>query len=195
MTGLDSRILIIGLPTIARGVHASAEEVIWIGQSYLLASTVCLLLIGRLANSSAAWQAIQYWFHGLHRWINTSSVSIDSYQLISFRILQGVGAAMLQANSTTIVTDASPPNELGMMLGINQTALRVGAIFGLTLSGLVLSLTDWRGLFYVNIPIGIFGTISAQIKLREISTRIGPRKWTGPGLVCFRLVLPRYCSP
>ena len=90
-----------------------------------------------------------------------SAIALNAHELIGFRIIQGAGAAILITNSSAIVTDASPKNELGTMLGINQTGLRIGNIVGLTLSGLILSIVDWRGLFYVNIPIGIFGTIWA----------------------------------
>jgi EmrB/QacA subfamily drug resistance transporter len=189
MTGLDSRILIIGLPTIAEQLHAGAEEVIWIGQSYLLASTVCLLLIGRLADLFGRVKLYSIGFMVFTAGSILSAVSLNSYQLISFRVIQGIGAAMLQANSTALVTDASPPKELGTMLGINQTALRVGAILGLTLSGLILSLTDWRGLFYVNIPIGIFGTLWAQLKLREISVRDPSKKMDWLGFALFSTAL------
>ena len=79
--------------------------------------------------------------------------------------------------------------ELGTMLGVNQTALRGGAIIGLTLSGLILSLTDWRGLFYVNIPIGIFGAIWSQKKLREISTKDSSKKMDWAGFVLFSIGL------
>jgi MFS family permease len=101
--------------------------------------------------------------------------------LIFFRLVQGVGVGIVFTNGSAIVTDASPKKELGMMLGINQTAWRLGSVLGLTLSGLILALVDWRGLFYINIPVGIFGTLWAYRRLREISVKDPSRKmdWTG----------------
>ena len=78
---------------------------------------------------------------------------------------------MLITNSAAILTDATPRNELGKILGFNVVAFRVGSITGLTLSGVILSFADWRALFYINLPIGIFGTLWAHYRLKEISTR------------------------
>ena len=166
MAGIDSRLIIVGLPTIASELKAGPEELIWISQAYLLASTVCLLLIGRLADIFGKIKLYNLGFLVFTIGSGLSAISSDATQLISFRVLQGVGAGMILANSAAIVTDSSPPNELGFMIGINQTALRVGAVAGLTLSGIILSVTDWRALFYINIPIGIFGTIWAYMRLK-----------------------------
>jgi MFS family permease len=89
-------------------------------------------------------------------------------QVICFRIVQGIGAGIILTNSVALIVDATPTNELGFCLGINNLGFRFGAMAGLTLSGLILSLlSDWRALFYVNIPIGIFGTIWSQLSLKE----------------------------
>lgn len=181
MAGLDSRILVIGLPTIAKQLHASAEETVWFSQSFLLSSTVALLLIGRFSDLYGKVRIYNIGFIIFTFGSALSSISFDPQELIAFRAVQGIGAAILLANSTAIVTDSSPAKELGMMIGINQTALRSGAMAGLTLSGVILSITDWRGLFYVNIPIGIFGTVWAYLRLREISKNPEARKidWIG----------------
>jgi EmrB/QacA subfamily drug resistance transporter len=185
MAGLDSRILVIGLPTIAKQLHASAEETVWFSQSFLLSSTVALLLIGRFSDLYGKVRIYNIGFIIFTFGSALSSISFDPQELIAFRAVQGIGAAILLANSTAIVTDSSPAKELGTMIGINQTALRSGAMAGLTLSGVILSLTDWRGLFYVNIPIGIFGTVWAYLRLREISKNPEARKIDWMGFVLF----------
>ena len=110
-----------------------------------------------------------------------SALSQDPFQLIGFRVIQGVGFALLITNSYAIVVDASPKSELGTMLGINQTAIRLGNVAGLSISGIILSVVDWRGFCYVNIPIGIFGTIWAYKRLKEISILDPSKKmdWIG----------------
>jgi len=113
----------------------------------------------------------------------------DSFQLIGFRVIQGVGFALLITNSYAIVVDASPKSELGTMLGINQTAIRLGNVAGLTFSGIVLSIVDWRGLFYINIPIGIFGTVWAYKRLKEISVLDPIKKMDWGGFVLFSVGL------
>lgn len=184
MAGLDGRILVIGLPTIARELHAGTEEVIWIGQAYLLAGTVGLLLVGRIADQFGRVKMYNLGFVIFTVGSFLCALAQDSFQLIGFRVVQGVGFALLITNSYAIVVDASPKSELGTMLGINQTAIRLGNVAGLTLSGIILSVVDWRGLFYVNIPIGIFGTVWAYRQLKEISV-LDPSKemdWAGFGL-------------
>jgi EmrB/QacA subfamily drug resistance transporter len=191
ISGLDLRILVVGLPTVASQLHATPEEVIWISQSFLLASTVSLLLFGRIADIFGRVKLFNIGFAVFTIGSTLSALSASTSELIAFRIVQGIGAALLSSNGAAIVTDASPPNELGTMLGINQTAFRIGAVAGLTLSGLVLSVFDWRGLFYVNIPIGLFGTVWSYLRLREIALRDTSRNvdWLGFGVFSCGLLL------
>ncbi len=184
MSGIDTRIAIIGLPTISSQLHAGAVEVVWITQAYLLSATIFLLLFGRTSDIFGRVKLYNAGFVVFTVGSALCALSLDSYMLIAFRVLQGSGAALLSANSAAIITDASPRNELGAMLGINATSFRVGAMAGLTLSGLILSVFDWRGLFFINIPIGIFGTIWAHQKLKEISARdpIKQMDWVGFGV-------------
>jgi EmrB/QacA subfamily drug resistance transporter len=167
MVGIDTRIVIVGLPQVAAQLHADAEQAIWITQSYVLANTVLLLLIGRLGDIFGRVRIYTVGFGIFTIGSALTSIGIDPLQVIVFRAVQGVGAALVFANSIAILTDATPKNELGFSLGINQIAFRSGAILGLTLSGLILSFLDWRALFYINIPIGVFGTFWARRRLKE----------------------------
>ena len=167
MVGIDTRIVIVGLPQVAAQLQADAEQAIWITQSYVLANTVLLLLIGRLGDILGRVRIYTIGFGIFTIGSALTSIGIDPLQVIVFRAVQGVGAAFVFTNSIAILTDATPKNELGFSLGINQIAFRSGAILGLTLSGLILSFLDWRALFYINIPIGVFGTFWARKRLRE----------------------------
>jgi MFS family permease len=89
--------------------------------------------------------------------------------LIGWRFAQAFGGAMLMANSAAILTDAFPANRRGMALGVNQIAGISGQFVGLLLGG-VLAAVDWRLVFWVNVPIGVFGTVWAYRSLREIAT-------------------------
>ncbi len=108
---------------------------------------------------------------------------------IAARIFQGLGSAALFANSAAIITDAFPSNQLGTALGINQIAFRAGAVGGLTLSGLILAVLDWRFLFYINIPVGLFGTLWAYRRLHEVGKRerTAPMDW--PGFISFTVFI------
>ena len=162
MVGLDARIVIIGLPQVASQLNADAEQAIWITQSYVLANTVMLLLIGRLGDIFGRVRIYTFGFALFTLGSGLTSLGQDATQVIIFRAVQGVGAALVFTNSIAIITDSAPKQQLGFFLGVNQIAFRAGAMLGLTISGLILSFFDWRALFYINIPIGIFGTFWAQ---------------------------------
>ncbi len=185
MSGIDSRIVIIGLPQVASALNANAEQAIWITQAYVLGSTVALLLIGRISDVLGRVRIYTSGFGVFTIGSLLVSISVDPNQVIIFRFIQGLGSAILFTNSAAMIVDATPENELGYFLGINQVAFRMGAMAGLTLSGILLTLFvgDWRPLFYINIPIGIFGTLWARGKLKEIARlEVGaPIDWIGFG--------------
>jgi EmrB/QacA subfamily drug resistance transporter len=184
MAGIDSRIVIIGLPQVAAGIHADAEQAIWITQAYVLGSTVALLLIGRVSDVVGRVKMYSSGFAVFTVGSLLTSLAVDPTQVIIFRFIQGLGSAILFTNSAAMIVDATPNTELGYFLGINQVAFRMGAMAGLTLSGIILTiLVDWRALFYINVPIGIFGTVWAQRKLKEIAKleRGAPIDWAGFG--------------
>jgi EmrB/QacA subfamily drug resistance transporter len=181
MSGIDSRIVVIGIPQVAAALGADAEQAIWFTQSYVFGSTVALLFIGRVSDMFGRVKIYTLGFTVFTIGSLLTSLSIAPGYVIVFRMLQGLGASALFANSAAIITDATPRNELGFSLGINQIAFRVGAMLGLTLSGLILFFLDWRALFYVNVPIGIFGTLWAHRRLKEISKPESdvPMDWPG----------------
>jgi EmrB/QacA subfamily drug resistance transporter len=185
MAGIDARIIVVGLPTVARELGADVESIIWVSQSYLLASTVGLLLIGRITDVIGRVKIYNIGFVVFTIGSALASISQSPAQLILSRIVQGTGSAMLITNSAAILTDATPSTELGTILGINQIAFRVGSVAGLTLSGVIIAVSDWRALFYLNIPIGIFGTVWAHLRLREISTKDVQKKMDWLGFATF----------
>ena len=185
MAGIDTRIIIVGLPTVARDLGADVESVIWVSQSYLLASTVGLLLIGRITDVIGRVKIYNIGFVVFTIGSALASISQSPSQLILSRVVQGTGSAMLITNSAAILTDATPGTELGTILGINQIAFRIGSVAGLTLSGVVIAAAGWRALFYLNIPIGIFGTVWAHFRLREISTKDVQKKMDWLGFAVF----------
>jgi MFS family permease len=97
-------------------------------------------------------------------------------QLIVFRIIQGLGGSMLIANSAALITDATPARELRFALGINQIALTLGAVSGLTIGGVLIDITGRRSMFALNVPIGIFATLWSHLRLREIKAHQDRRR-------------------
>ena len=181
MDGIDSRIVIIGLPQVAAALHADVEQAIWFTQSYVLIGTIVLLLIGRVTDIVGRVRIYTTGFAIFTVGSALTSLSQDPNQFIIFRGVQGLGVAMLFINSVAMIVDATPKKNLGLSLGVNQIAFRFGAMAGLTLSGLILSFFDWRVLFYINIPIGFFGTFWAHHRLKEIAKveRRSPVDWLG----------------
>ena len=181
MAGIDTRIVIIGIPQVAAQLNADPEQVIWMTQSYVLASTIMLLLIGRLADIFGRTRIFTAGFAIFTIGSGLTSLGQDPLQVIMFRAVQGIGAAFLLTNSLAIVTDATPKHKLGLAVGTNQISFRAGAIIGLTLSGLILSYLDWRALFYINIPIGVFGTYWSYRQLKEVGVLSRDEKidWIG----------------
>ncbi|MEM3768784.1 MAG: MFS transporter [Nitrososphaerales archaeon] len=181
MAGLDSRIVIIGLPQVASALGADAEQAIWFTQSYILGTTIALLLIGRITDIFGRVKIYTIGFAIFTLGSALISLSQGFADFIFFRGIQGFGAGVLFTNSIAIITDATPKNELGFALGVNQIAFRFGAMAGLTLSGIIILFLDWRALFYINVPIGIFGTIWAHRRLKEVANleRGAPIDWVG----------------
>ena len=185
MAGVDTRIVLVGMPTIASELKASVEEVIWVSQAYIFASTLGMLLIGRTTDLVGRVKIYNYGFAVFTVGSALAAFSFTPLELILSRMVQGVGAAMLIINAGSILTDATPRQELGSILGLNTIAFRMGSVIGLTLSGVILSITDWRALFYINIPIGIFGTVWAHYRLKEISTKDTYKGVDWPGFFTF----------
>ncbi len=181
MAGIDSRIVIIGLPTVATALNADAEQAIWFTQSYVLGSTVSLLLLGRFTDIIGRIKVYNIGFIIFTIGSALTSISQNPLEVIVFRGVQGVGAAALFTNSIAMLVDSTPRNQLGLFLGFNQIAFRLGAMAGLTISGVILSFLDWRALFYINVPIGIFGTVWSRYRLREIAVveKGAPFDWVG----------------
>jgi EmrB/QacA subfamily drug resistance transporter len=181
MSGIDSRIIVIGIPQVAAALGAGAEQAIWFTQAYVFGSTVALLFVGRVSDMMGRVKIYTVGFLVFTVGSLLTSISPSPDYVIVFRMLQGLGSAALFANSAAIITDSTPSDQLGLFLGINQVAFRVGAMAGLTLSGLLLLFLDWRALFYINVPIGIFGTVWARRRLKELSRpeKGVPMDWAG----------------
>jgi len=169
MAGLDTRIVLIGLPTIAESLRTDLETLLWVTQGYQIAITIGLLFLGRFTD---IFGRVKVYNLGFAIFTVGSALCVFAQtgeQLIIFRIIQGVGAAMLITNSAALITDASPAAELGFFLGVNQIAFTLGAVLGLTVGGVLIDTVGWRSIFTLNVPIGIFGTLWAHLRLKEIA--------------------------
>jgi MFS family permease len=175
---LDVSITLIAMPNIFRGIHldplvpANSFYLLWMILGYMIVGSVLIVSLGRLGDMFGRVRIYNLGFV-----IYTAAsllLTIDWLQgragadyLIAFRIVQGIGGACLMANAAAIITDAFPENQRGMALGINNIVGVSGMFVGLVLGGLLAPIS-WRMVFLISVPVGLFGTVWAYLKLREI---------------------------
>jgi MFS family permease len=197
---LDGSITLIAMPEIFRGIHldplvaANSFYLLWMILGFLVVTSVLIVSLGRLGDMYGRVKMynlgfVIYTAASLILTVDWMSGRAGAAYLIAFRIVQGVGAACLLANSAAIITDAFPANQRGMALGINNIVGVSGMFVGLVLGGLLAPI-DWRLVFLVSVPVGLFGTVWAYMKLEERST---PRRasvdWGGNITFALGLVL------
>ncbi len=199
MATIDSSILLIALPDIFRGIGinpllpGNTFYLLWMILSFLIVSSVLVVSLGRLGDMYGRVKMYNlgfavYTFFSLLLSITWMSGSAAALYLIIMRIFQGVGAAFLIANSGALLTDAFPEHQRGMALGINQVAGISGSFLGLVLGG-ILGPIQWRLIFLVSVPIGLFATIWAYHSLREVPVRRHGRiDWPGNITFAFGLI-------
>ncbi|HYY90695.1 MAG TPA: MFS transporter [Candidatus Dormibacteraeota bacterium] len=185
MATLDSSIIVVGLPQVVDALHTNLVVGVWFITIYRLMITVLLVGIGRIADLYGRVKLYNWGFAVFSIGSLLSGLSITAEMLLIFRLVQGVGAALLFVNSVAIVTDAFSGGDLGKGIGINQVAINAGTITGYTLSGILIQFFTWRSIFLVNVPIGIFGTYWSRKRLKEISQPVHGEKFDIPGAITF----------
>ena len=187
---INASIVLISLPAIFRGIGlnplapANVGYLLWMLMGYLVVTAVLVVLFGRLGDMFGRVRMYNLGFVVFT--VAAVALSFDPFHLdagaiwlIGWRVVQGVGGAMLMASSGAILTDAFPSNQRGMALGVNMVAAVSGSFLGLLIGG-VLSEWDWRAIFWVGVPIGILGTIWSVRSLRELGVRTpGRLDWAG----------------
>jgi EmrB/QacA subfamily drug resistance transporter len=185
MATLDSSILVVGLPQVVVALNTNLVVGVWFITIYRLMITVLLVGIGRIADLHGRVRLYNMGFAIFTLGSLLSGLSFTAEELLAFRLVQGVGAALLFVNSVAIVTDAFAGEGLGKGIGINQVAINAGTITGYTLSGILIQLFTWRSIFLVNVPVGIFGTYWSRRRLKEISHPTQGEKFDLLGAVSF----------
>ena len=200
MATIDSSIVLIALPDVFRGIGLDPLQpgntfyLLWMILGFLVITSVLVVSLGRLGDIYGRVRIYNlgfavYTVASLLLTVTWMSGHAAGIWLIAMRIVQGVGAAMLMANSAAILTDVFPNNQRGMALGVNQAAAFSGSFIGLVLGG-VLAPINWRLIFLVSVPIGLFATVFGYYVLRETSQRRPARiDWAGNVTFAVGLVL------
>jgi MFS family permease len=208
---LDVSITIIAMPDIFRGIHldplvpANSFYLLWMILGYMIVGSVLIVSLGRLGDMFGRVRIynlgfVIYTAASLLLTIDWLTGRAGADYLIGLRIVQGIGGACLMANAAAIITDAFPENQRGMALGINNIVGVSGMFIGLVLGGL-LAPVNWRLVFLISVPVGLFGTVWAYLKLKEIGVHTRARvDWWGnltfaAGLICLMIAITHGIRP
>jgi MFS family permease len=199
MVTINQSILLISLPDLFRGINlnplvsSNTSYFLWVFMGFMLVTAVLVVSLGRVGDIYGRVKMYNLGFAIFTAfsillsvtWLNGSAGAL---WIIVMRVFQGVGGAFLFANSTAIITDAFPGNERGKAMGINGIAAVAGSFIGLILGG-VLAPIEWRLVFLVSVPFGLFGTIWAYLRLHDNGVRL-PAKidWIGNALFAIGLI-------
>ena len=187
---VNSSIVLISLPAIFRGIGlnplqpANVGYLLWMLMGYLVVTAVLVVPFGRLGDMYGRVRLYNIGF--VIFTVAAVALSLDPFVLgggaiwlIGWRVVQGVGGAMLMATSSAILTDAFPARQRGMALGVNMVAAVAGSFLGLLIGG-VLSEVHWQAIFWVGVPLGILGTVWSMRSLKELGVRTpGQLDWAG----------------
>ena len=179
LASADINILIIALPAIFRGINVDPmapgafEYLLWIIFGYDVVTATLLVTFGRISDMVGRVRMYNLGFAvytagSIMLYLVPDSGLRGALEILVFRLVQGVGGALIFANSAAIIVDAFPPAERGKALGANQAAILVGSLLGLVLGG-VLAVYDWRFVFLISVPFGLLGTAWSYWKLRELA--------------------------
>jgi MFS family permease len=196
---INASILLIALPDIFRGIRidplapGNSSYLLWLILSFLVVMAVLLVSLGRLGDMFGRVRMFNLGFAVFTVFSILLSVTwmhgaAGALWLILMRVGQGVGGALLFANSSAILTDAFPANERGLALGVNAIAMVAGSFVGLVLGG-VLGPISWRLVFAISVPIGLLATVWSYHSLRELGVRRPARiDWWGNATFALGLI-------
>ncbi|MGD0861221.1 MAG: MFS transporter [Candidatus Limnocylindrales bacterium] len=199
MAGLNGSVVMIALPAIFRGIGVDplgpgeSDYLLWTLMGYTLVTATILVSAGRISDM---YGRVRLYNAGFAIFTAGSVLCFfvqgqgngAALELIVFRLVQAAGGAFLFANSAAILTDAFPPDQRGLAMGINQIGMLAGTFFGLLLGG-VLAAIDWRAIFLVSVPFGLFGTVWAYLMLHETATIRKHQRLDIPGNILFAVGL------
>src|SRR6201981_1501499 len=190
MATINASILLIALPNIFRGIGinplapGNTSYLLWLILGFMVVMAVLLVSLGRLGDIYGRGRMFNLGFAVFTvfsillsvTWVHGSDTALWRSLM---RVVQGIGGALIFANSSAILTDAFPANERGLALGVNSIAAIAGSFIGLVLGG-VLAPVSWRLIFLVSVPVGIVATVWSYHSLRELGQRRPARiDWWG----------------
>ena len=162
ITAVDTTIVVLALREIQRSLHVGLSSVIWVVMGYLLVITLLSAQVGRLGDMFGR---VRMYEAGFVVFIVASlacALAWSELSLIAFRVVQGVGGALITANSGAVIADTFPEQERGRAYGFNAIGFNTGAVLGVVLGGVIVTYVSWRWVFWINVPIGLAAVLVAR---------------------------------
>lgn len=175
ITAVDTTIVVLALPEIQRSLAIPLSSVIWVIIGYLLVITLLATQLGRLGDMFGRVRMYELGFFIFILGSALSALAFNGASIIGFRVLQGIGGALVAANSGAVIADIFPPEERGKAYGYNAIGWNVGAVLGVLLGGLIVTYFSWRWIFWINVPIGVVALVVALRVLRDHDARVSHR--------------------
>ncbi len=183
MSGIDTSAVVLALPVMMQDLASDLISMIWVIMGYLLVITVLGTQVGRMGDMFGRVRLYNVGFATFTFGSLLCALSVSGPQLIAFRVVQGLGGALVTANSGAIIADTFPYRERGRAYGITGTGYSLGAILGILVGGAFVTFLNWRYIFIINLPIGVVATVMSFVVLRERSPRIKARLDLGGMLI------------
>jgi EmrB/QacA subfamily drug resistance transporter len=181
---VNSGTLVIALPDLEKALGVGLLTLVWVILAFMIASTVLVLTFGRLSDLFGRKRAFVAGFVVFTAASLGAGFATGGTDLILWRIVQGIGGALLFANASALVTDAFPREQLGVAMGTNVMVGGVGLVLGPVLGGALVEIS-WHWVFWFNVPFGIAGSLWAAIVLRELVRPEVEHRFDWPGTVTF----------
>jgi len=185
MGQLDASIVTLALPRLGSDLNAGAGAVEWVALAYLLVLVAMVVAVGRIADAAGRKLLYVYGFGVFTAGSVICGFAQTLPMLIAARMIQAVGAAMLQANSVALIAETVPRPLLGRAIGVQGSAQALGLALGPAIGGVLLSLGGWRLIFLVNLPAGTIGLVLGWLLLPRSRSRrpIEGSDWPGAVLL------------
>ena len=189
MIMLDNTVVNVALPAIARDLHISISELEWIVTGYALVFAALLITGGKLADM---YGRRKIFVIGLVIFSLSSlacGLAPNAGFLIGARMVQGIGAALMNPATLSIITATFPPRQrgqaIGIWAGVSALALAIGPLVG----GLIVDNIGWNWIFFVNVPIGVLGIVVSLLVIKESRDTSHEQSIDLPGLLTSGLAL------
>jgi EmrB/QacA subfamily drug resistance transporter len=188
MAAVDTTIVVLALPEIQSSLHVPLSGVVWVIISFLLVITLLATQVGRLGDMFGRVRMYETGFAVFVLGSLLCALAWDAGSIIAFRVVQGVGGALIMANSGAVIADLYPRERRGRAYGFTALGWTVGAVVGVVLGGLIVTYLSWRWIFWINVPTGVIAIAGALRVLRDTGAR-ERRRLDLPGMVTLGLGL------